>query len=195
MREDTRHEAGAAGERQHHSAASGLSALLAAIVGRRTVEVIDHHRMAILLATQILLVLANPIADIAGQARPVVIGATVLFLLAYLRQADFYPRLRLFSRLMVLLWLALNLPLPWSMGVWATITASAILAAVILSMLWLVAVRLVKADRVDAELLCSALGAYLLLGVFWTVTYELINFAAPASFASAGGAPLNRSAL
>jgi hypothetical protein len=195
MREETGHEAGAAGGRQLHSAASGLSALLGAIVGRRTVDAIDRHRMAILLATLVLLVLASPVADIAGQARPVITGATVLFLLAYLQQADAYPRLRLFSRLMVLLWLILNLPLPWSAEIWATSAAAAILAALILSMLGLVARRLVKADRVDAELLCSALGAYLLLGVFWTLTYELVSFAAPAAFATPGGVTPNRSAL
>jgi hypothetical protein len=195
MREETQREAGAAGKRRRRSAASGLAALLGAIVGRRAVEAMDRHRMAILLATLVLLVLASPVADIAGQARLVISGASVWFLLACLQQADAYPRLRLFSRLMVLFWLILSLPLPWSAGVWATSTAAAILAALVLTMLWLVAVRLVTADRVDAELLCGALGAYLLLGVFWAVTYELISAAAPASFATPGGAVPNRSAL
>ena len=63
MREETRHEAGAAGERRRHSAASGLSALLGAIVGRRTVDAMDRHRMAILLVTLVLLVLASPDLD------------------------------------------------------------------------------------------------------------------------------------
>jgi hypothetical protein len=193
MREETQHEAGA--DRRRHSAASGLSALIGAIVGRRTVETIDRHRMAILLATLVLLVLASPIADVAGQARLVITGATVLFLLAYLQQADAHKQLRLFSRLMVLLWLILNLPLPWSAEVWATSTTAAIFAALILTMLWLVALRLVHADRVDVELLCGALGAYLLLGVFWAVTYEIISFAAPAAFATPGGVTPNRSAL
>jgi hypothetical protein len=195
MREEMRHEAGAAGERRRRSAATGFSGLVAAVVGRRTVDAMDRHRMAILLATLVLLVLAYPIADVAGQARLVISGATVLFLLACLQQADAYPRLLRFSRLMVLLWLILNLPLSWSAGVWTTNAAAAILAALILTVLWLVAQRLIKANRVDAELLCSALGAYLLLGVFWTTTYDIISSAAPAAFAGPGGAAPNRSAL
>jgi hypothetical protein len=195
MPEETQQEAGAAGGRQRRSAATGHSALLGAIVGRRTIEATDRHRMAILLATLVLLVLASPIADVAGQARLVISAASVWFLLACLQQADADPRLRLSSRLMVLLWLILNLPLPWSESVWVTSAAAAILAALILSMLWLVALRLVKADRVDAELLCGALGAYLLLGIFWALTYDIISAIAPAAFASPGGVAPNRSAL
>jgi voltage-gated potassium channel len=186
---------GAAGERQRRSAATGHSALLGAIVGRRTIDSMDRRRMAILLATLVLLVLASPIADVAGQGRLVISAGSVWFLLACLQQAAAYPRFRLSSRLLVLLWLILNLPLPWSESVWVTSAAAAILAALILSMLWLVALRLVKADRVDAELLCGAFGAYLLLGVFWALTYDIISAIAPASFASPGGVAPSRSAL
>lgn len=174
---------------------TGVSAFLSGIVGRKMAEAMKRRRMAILLATLVLLVLASPIADVAGQARLVITGASVWFLLACLQQADAYPRLRLSSRLMVLLWLILNLPLSWSEGVWVRSAATAILAALVLSMLWLVALRLVKADHVDAELLCSALGAYLLLGVFWAQTYEIIDLAVPAAFAEPRGVAPNRSAL
>jgi hypothetical protein len=174
---------------------TGASAFLSGIVGRKTAEAMNRRRMAILLATLVVLVLAVPIAEVASQARFVIIGATVGFLLASLQQAEAYPRLRLSSRLMVLLWLILNLPLPWSDGAWVPSAAVATLAALILSMLWLVAQRLVKADRVDAELLCSAVGAYLLLGVFWAETYELIDLAVPAAFAGPGGMAPNRSGL
>jgi hypothetical protein len=195
MPEETQQEAGAAGERQRRSPATAHSALLGAIVGRRAAQAMDRRRMAILLATLVLLVLASPIADVAGQARLVISAASVWFLLACLQQADADPRLRLSSRLMVLLWLILNLPLPWPDGPWVPSAAAATLAALILSMLWLVAQRLVRADRVDAELLCSALGAYLLLGAFWAQTYEIIDLAVPAAFAELGGAAPSRSAL
>jgi hypothetical protein len=59
----------------------------------------------------------------------------------------------------------------------------------------MVALHLVKANRVDGELLCSAVGAYLLLGVFWTETYEIASLTVPAAFAGAAGAMPNRSAL
>jgi hypothetical protein len=174
---------------------TGVSAFFSGIVGRKTAEAMNRHRMAILLATLVLLVLASPIAEVASQTQLVLIGATAGFLLASLQQVEAYPRLRLSARLMVLLWLILNLPLPWWDGAWVPSASAATLAALILSMLWLVAQRLVRADRVDAELLCSAVGAYLLLGVFWAATYEIIDLAVPAAFTKPGGAAPSRSAL
>jgi hypothetical protein len=167
---------------------TGVSALFSGVVARKTVEAMNRRRMAILLATLVLLVLAVPIAEVVSEARLVVIGAAVAFLLASLQQVEAYPRLRLFARLMVPLWLVLNLPLPWPDGPWIRSAAAATLAALILSILWLVAQRLVRADRVDAELLCSALGAYLLLGSFWAQTYEIIDLMVPAAFSKPGGA-------
>jgi hypothetical protein len=168
---------------------------LGAIVGRRTAEAINRRRMAILLATLILLVLASPIADVTSQARIVIAGATFVFLLACLQQVQAYPWLRLAARLMVLFWMIVNLPLAWSERGWVSGAGAATLAILILIVLWLAAQNLISADRVDAELLCSALGAYLLLGVFWGVTYEIIGLAAPAAFAGPGEAVPNRSAL
>ena len=57
------------------------------------------------------------------------------------------------------------------------------------------AVRLFRADRVDAELLCGAVGAYLLLGVFWAQTYEIVSFAVPAAFTQPDGAVPSQGAL
>jgi len=161
---------------------TAVSAFFGAIVGRKTADVVNRHRMAVLLATLVLLVLASPIGDVVSGARLVLAGATVAFMLAALQQADAYPRLRLLSRLMALVWLVLNLlQLRWE-GPWLRGAAAVALAAVVFSVLWLVARRLMTADRVDAELLCSAVGAYLLLGIFWAVTYEIISLAAPAAF-------------
>jgi hypothetical protein len=172
-----------------------VSSLLSAIIGRNAVEFMNRRRMAILLATLVLLVLSAPIADVASEAQLVIAAATVVFLLSCLQQVEAYPRLRLASRLMVVFWLILNLPAPWSNGAWATSAAAATLAALVLIVLWLVAQRLVAADHVDAELLCSAIGAYLLLGIFWCETDEIISFAAPAAFSGPGGSTPDRSAL
>src|SRR5277367_605267 len=116
-----------------------VSALLRAMVGREAAETISRRRMAILLTTLVLLVLATPIADIVRQTRLVMAAGTVGFLLSCLQQVDTHPKLRPSSRLMVLLWLILTLPLPWSTGIWVTGAADAILAGLNLSILWLVA--------------------------------------------------------
>ena len=151
--------------------------------------------MAILLVTLVLLVLTSPLGDIAAEARLVLTVATVGFLLSCLQQVDAHPRLRRPSHLLVLLWLLLNLPLSWTGTAWATSAAAATLATLIAIVLWFVAGDIVEADRVDAELLCGVIGAYLLLGVFWAETYALIGQFAPAAFAGPGGTTPDQSAL
>jgi hypothetical protein len=151
--------------------------------------------MAVLLPTLILLILASPIADLAGGSRLVIAGATVVFLIACLQQVRTRRRLRVLARIMVLLWLVLSLPAPWSDQIWMKGAASGALAALNLGVLWLVAQHLVRANRVDAELLCSALGAYLLLGAFWAETYEIINLLAPTAFARSDWVAPNQGAL
>jgi len=169
------------------------SPFLSKVVGRKTAEALNRRRMAILLATLVLLVLASPVAEMTSQALLIVVGATLVFLLSCLQQVDAHPRLRAPTRLIVLLWLALNLLLPWSEPTLGL--AAAALAVLNLIVLWLVAQHLIHADHVDAELLCGAVGAYLLLGVFWAGTYEIISFVAPAAFAAPGGAAPTQSAL
>src|SRR5271166_3001498 len=112
--------------------------------------------MAILLATLVLVVLASPVAEMTSQALLIVVGATLVFLLSCLQQVDAHPRLRAPTRLIVLLWLALNLLLPWSEPTLGL--AAAALAVLNLIVLWLVAQHLIHADHVDAELLCGAVG-------------------------------------
>jgi len=171
------------------------SAFLSGVVGGRTAQALNRRRMAILLAALVLLVLASPVAEMVSQARLVVVGATVVFLLSCLQQVDAYPRLRVLSRLIVLVWVTLNLLLPWSERTVVTGLAAAALTLLNLIVLWLVAQRLIDADRVDAELLCGAVGVYLLLGVFWAGTYEIIGLIAPAAFAGLGGAAPTPSGL
>jgi hypothetical protein len=171
----------------------GISAWRRAILAHGIARAIGRQRMAILLATLVLLLLAAPIADIVPEARPIITAATVAFLLSALQQVDTHPLLRLPSRLLVGLWLILSLPLPQLDRAWDPSAAAVILAGANLCVLWLVAQRLIKADRVDAELLCTALGAYLLLGIFWASTYEIIAAVAPASFSAGGKTPPDRS--
>jgi voltage-gated potassium channel len=119
----------------------------------------------------------------------------VAFLLSCLQQVEARSRLRVPVRLMVVVWLMLNLPFPWADEPWVTSAAAAVLAVLILGVIGLVARRLALADQVDSELLCGAIGAYLLLGVFWAETYSIIRTVAPAAFAGPGGSVPNRSAL
>ena len=76
-----------------------------------------------------------------------------------------------------MIWLCLDLPLSHFEGALVTSEGSAVLALLILGVLWLVAQHIVKSDRVDMELLCGAPGVYLQLGVFWAETCDIISIA------------------
>ena len=153
--------------------------ILGSIVGLKVARAVDHNRMAILLGALVLLVLAAPISEMTSQGRLVIAGLTSGFLLSALQQVDAFPRFRLIVRLMVLLWLIQYL-LPFGPGsIWTGAEASATLAVLSFCVLFIAARHLAFADDVDRELLCGAVGAYLLLGVFWANTYQIINSVDP----------------
>lgn len=164
--------------------------ILGSIVGLKVARAVDHNRMAILLGALVLLVLAAPISEMTSQGRLVIAGLT-----SALQQVDAFPRFRLIVRLMVLLWLIQYL-LPFGPGsIWTGAEASATLAVLSFCVLFIAARHLAFADDVDRELLCGAVGAYLLLGVFWANTYQIINSVDPEAFHGPDGGVLNRSAL
>lgn len=168
---------------------------LSSIVGLKTARAVSRNRMAILFGTLVVLVLAGPLSEMTSQGRLVIAGVTVCFLLSALQQVDAFPRFRLVVRLMVLLWLIQYL-LPFGPGsVWTGTGAAATLAALSLCVLWVAARHLAYADEVDRELLCGAVGAYLLLGIFWANTYQIIYLADPKAFHGPDRGVLERSAL
>ena len=163
-------------------------------------DFLHRRRNAVLLTALILLVLGYPIANMADQAHFVLVAATVAFLLACLQEMHSRSHLRLPSRLLVLVWLGLSLVPAWPDllppgAVWPGVSATAVLAVLTLGVLALLAQRLAQAEQVDGELLCGAIGGYLLLGVFWSETYEVIGTFAPAAFAGPGGVVPDHSAL
>jgi hypothetical protein len=52
---------------------------------------------------------------------------------------------------------------------------------------------ILRAPRVDSEVLCAAIATYLMLGLLWAFAYELEARLAPAAFSFTAAADLNRS--
>lgn len=46
---------------------------------------------------------------------------------------------------------------------------------------------IMRAPRVDTEVLCAAISTYLMLGLFWTLAYTLVGQISPAAFSFSGG--------
>ena len=153
--------------------------IFSSIIGLKAARAVNRNRMAILLGALVLLILAGPISEMISQGRLVIAGLTTVFLLSALQQVDAFPRFRLIVRLMVLLWLIQYL-LPFGSGsIWREVGAPTMLAVLSFCVLFIAARHLAFADEVDRELLCGAVGAYFLLGVFWANTYQIINFVDP----------------
>ena len=169
--------------------------IFSSIIGLKAARAVNRNRMAILLGALVLLVLAGPISEMISQGRLVIAGLTTGFLLSALQQVDAFPQFRLIVRLTVLLWLIQYL-LPFGSGsIWRGVGAPAMLAVLSFCVLFIAARHLAFADEVDRELLCGAVGAYLLLGIFWANIYQIINFVDPEAFHGPDGGVLERSAL
>jgi hypothetical protein len=153
-----------------------------------------RHRMGVMLATLVLLILASPLTEYSRGSHYIIVAATVAFFWACLRQTDRYPRLHWFIRGLIVLWILQALPLPLPDRVLRA-GAAVILAVLALAVLRLAAGRLLTAERVNSELLCSALGGYLLLGVFWAETYWIAALFVPGAFATPGDVAPNEGAL
>ena len=52
---------------------------------------------------------------------------------------------------------------------------------------------ILRAPRVNSEILCAGVAAYLLLGLLWAFAYQLVDRSAPDSFAFTVGPPSSRS--
>jgi hypothetical protein len=169
--------------------------ILSSIIGVKAARAVNRNRMAILLGTLVLLVLAGPISEMISQGRLVIACLTTGFLLSALQQVDAFPRFRPIVRMMVLLWLILYL-LPLGPGsVWTGAGAPATLLVLSFCVLSIAARHLALAGEVDRELLCGAVGAYFLMGIFWANTYQIINFVDPEAFHGPDGGVLKPGAL
>jgi hypothetical protein len=158
-------------------------------------RLVERRRMAVLLAALALLIVAGPIADVFKPARFVIDAASILFLSICLQQAGAHPQVRIPAVMLVGLWILLKLSSLWMRRAWIDGLETLILATVVLIVLGLVARDIATAKRVDGELLCGALGAYLLLGVLWSLTYELIDLWLPQAFSGLKGGTSDRGGL
>jgi len=162
---------------------------------RWALSLVERRRMAVLLAALVLLIVAGPVADVFKPARFVIDTVSIVFLSICLQQAGAHPRLRIPAIILVGLWILLKLSSLWVRRIWVDGLETLILASVVLIVLGLVARHITTAKRVDAELLCGALGAYMLLGVLCSLSYELIDLWLPLAFTGLRGGASDRGAL
>lgn len=66
---------------------------------------------------------------------------------------------------------------------WSRIVACAFGAGFIAWVVWRLVRSLLTSGRVGSDVLCTALSAYLMLGVIWALLYSIVNDAVPGSFA------------
>lgn len=79
-----------------------------------------------------------------------------------------------------ILWLVFSwLSIFWSL---ALLPSYAFGAAFIMFLVVNVVSRILHERKIDANILCGAISAYLLLGLLWSILYAVIEYAAPGSF-------------
>lgn len=157
---------------------------------QRTTRRFDPRRwrFALLLASLILLLLLSPVLE--GEA-------AAGFLLSFLFTLVLIAAVLAASTRRATLGITLVFALPWLYLTWLhpqwradaiDVIASLLLVCLGLFVVGLVLMRVLRAERVDADILCGALAVYLLTGVVWAVCYGIIEALAPGSFGLSGEA-------
>lgn len=138
-----------------------------------------RRRFALLLGSLIALLLVGPVLgdDHRGEA-----DLAVLFSLVVLGFASAANRTGLALGLAGL-WLILTWVRPFGAGPAGEIAADAVLLAICAVTIESALRRALSARVVDAEVLCAAISAYVLIGIAWAVAYTMLETLQPGAFA------------
>ena len=164
-------------------------------VRARIAGTLRRRRMAVLLATLVLLVLASPLADQSLGSRLVIVIVAITFFIASVQQGGRHPQTRRFIVAVASMWLFFNVLAAMPGFAWTKSLGLVALSLLVLANLSLIARGTLSAKVVNSELLCSAFGGYLAIGIFWAATYGIVALIAPGAFAVSAGGGLNQGAL
>ena len=139
-------------------------------------------RFALLLGSLVLLLLLSPVLEASAAGNLLLTLLFTLVLLAAVLAASTRRSTLGIALLFALPWLYLTWLHPQWRAEPADVIASLLLICLGLFVLGLVLLRVVRARRVDADILCGALAVYLLTGVVWAICYGVIEALAPGSF-------------
>jgi len=135
-----------------------------------------HHKWRLLLVGIITLLLISPIADVYDRQDNVITSPTAAILLAVIFGTAERRRTIGWLAALTLIWLVMSIATDGS-GLFATVTLAApMLFMFILGAIFILLARwLVRANHINAEVLCAAVCGYLLLGVMWTGFYAAVD--------------------
>lgn len=151
-----------------------------------------YHYAWLLLSLLLLLVIS---ALLEGQADNEITVAALwsLVLLTTVFSVSERPRQAIIAGTLAAAWLGLT---------WGTITGAApksqvaehllLIALNFFTIALIVRQIVTRGNAIDLNLLCGALGVYMLIGVVWAVTYDLIETVSPGSFDLPDDAPESR---
>lgn len=147
-------------------------------VARPFVAALGRRRFGLLLGALVALLLAAPILgyDRMGEA-----DAALLFSVVVLAFAWAAKRAALASALAAL-WLVATWARPFGDGTTGELVIDALMLLVCLVTIESALRRALLAGVVDAEALCAATAAYLLVGIAWASAYAILEALQPGSF-------------
>lgn len=137
------------------------------------------RRFALLLGSLILLLMVAPLVGDDHRAET---DLAVLFSLVVLGFASASGRTGLASALAGI-WLLLTWLRPFGDGTSGEIAADAALLVICVVTIEAALRRALTARSVDAEVLCAAISAYVLIGIAWAVAYTMLEALQPGAFA------------
>ncbi len=145
------------------------------------------------LVALVLMLIANPILDEFTNGEILASAAMTLVLISAVLAIGGHGRLLVLTILLVLPALAaqwIDRYRPGLVPAWISTSAGLVFVAFVITQLLRFILR---APRVNSDVLCAGISAYLLLGLLWAVAYRLVARLAPTSFSILPGPAGNQS--
>jgi hypothetical protein len=152
------------------------------MIRKPTLHSLRRSRFLLLLSALVTLLLVSPFLGDSRMHEAYFIVLSALVMVSAARISSDTWGERIFALALALPWLALSL---WAL-IWEqaepAIGASVLFAFFSAYVLVLILGRVLSAAEVDFDILLGAVAAYLLIGILWAVTYDVIHDLDPGAF-------------
>jgi hypothetical protein len=137
---------------------------------------VQRHRWAMLLAAILLLIVISPYPGVYDRNDNLISPLTAVVVLAVTLSTARRLRTCILVAILTLVWVVVSIVTDGS-GLFASVTTIAplLFLAVMGSIFFLLASWLSRAKTINGETLCAAICGYLIVGLFWTGIYALVQ--------------------
>lgn len=149
------------------------------------IEWVRAHRWSILLVALVALLAVSPISDVYNRADNLITPLVALVIMAVTLSTGLRPLTTAAMTFLTAAWLIVSIMTDGS-GLFAGASIAApVMFLILVALAFVLLARwLAQAQVINAEVLCAAVCGYLILGIFWTDLYALVEVVDPQAIVS-----------